>query len=560
MACSHDEHGHMMTHTVGPIYLLESTPINTIYLIPYAPHMIDRPPGCKVVSKAFKVQLRPNRRQEGMLWKHLSAAWEEHNTYLAFLDGYYEKHGKTAPYEDKKRYRKQRKAGSRKLRAADAMTTVAEHRNVDAAFDNFFRRVKKGEVPGYPRFQRWRDFKSFKVHYQSSPIRHDSIKLGKIGWMRLEEKGYLPVSTGPKNQDVTTSDGLPGWVNSVTVTYDGKWNVSIQVDCCIPDVMTDDISIVGIDMGMSTIKRNWMVLSDGTRMAPPASFVKNEERLARLMKRRSKMGWVHVGDLDGRDMPSEMTPELRLVLHDGAHSMTDRTKSNLGTFRSLKFVEGEAGRIMWLKKVRGKGMFDVAKLVRLRNCIRVYVSQNTRAEKKMDDKIQKLHRRVRLQRRDAQHKATSAVVGRYTDIVVEDLDIEQLKCGHRLQNKAVSDAAVGELKRQLVYKADWANKRVWEVDRYFPSSEMCSRCGHIVDGFPVHRKIFRCPVCGHTADRDINASHNLRNVGMIVTGGRPGLEMPLETRSSDSFVVSYFGHHVTVNLLSVNEEGGPQQT
>jgi len=83
--------------------------------------------------------------------------------------------------------------------------------------------------------------------------------------------------------------------------------------------------------------------------------------------------------------------------------------------------------------------------------------------------------------------------------------------GHRGTRRAVHEASMGELARQLSYKAAWAGREIVQVDRFFPSSQLCSTpgCDHRHTGLTLKERQWRCPQCGVTHDRDVNAARNI---------------------------------------------------
>ncbi len=91
--------------------------------------------------------------------------------------------------------------------------------------------------------------------------------------------------------------------------------------------------------------------------------------------------------------------------------------------------------------------------------------------------------------------------------MVEDLHVKGMVRNHKLA-KAVSDAGMGELRRQIEYKAAWNGVNVVVADRWFPSSKMCSQCG-CLQPMPLSERVYRCPDCGFVIDRDLNAAVNL---------------------------------------------------
>src|SRR5690606_18734402 len=86
---------------------------------------------------------------------------------------------------------------------------------------------------------------------------------------------------------------------------------------------------------------------------------------------------------------------------------------------------------------------------------------------------------------------------------------------------SVADAAMAELARQIGYKATWNGTEVVPVDRWFPSSKICSGCGHHHKDLPRGATVFDCPACGLSIDRDLNAATNLAREGRRIRNERP---------------------------------------
>ena len=99
-------------------------------------------------------------------------------------------------------------------------------------------------------------------------------------------------------------------------------------------------------------------------------------------------------------------------------------------------------------------------------------------------------------------------------IVSENLSISSMMKNHNFA-KIISDCSWYELLRQLQYKADWNNRCYVKIDRFVPSSQMCSNCGYInnkVKNISIRK--WTCPNCGVIHDRDINAAINILNEGL----------------------------------------------
>jgi putative transposase len=131
--------------------------------------------------------------------------------------------------------------------------------------------------------------------------------------------------------------------------------------------------------------------------------------------------------------------------------------------------------------------------------------------------------RVTCVRQDAIHKATTAITKQASVIVIESLSVVGMMKNRHLA-QAIGDAGLSEIHRQLRYKAEWRGAVVVEADRFFPSSKMCSECGHVKDALLLSERVYICEVCGLVIDRDLNASINLKNLAgsSPVSACRPG--------------------------------------
>ncbi|MFF4144786.1 RNA-guided endonuclease InsQ/TnpB family protein [Streptomyces sp. NPDC001698] len=143
-------------------------------------------------------------------------------------------------------------------------------------------------------------------------------------------------------------------------------------------------------------------------------------------------------------------------------------------------------------------------------------------------KVAKIHARIADRRRDHLHKLTTRLVCENQTLVIEDLTVRNMVKNRSLA-RAISDAAWSRFRSMLEYKAAWYGREVIAVDRFFPSSRLCSACGALAESMPLSVRIWTC-ACGATHDRDANAAKNLLAAGLAVSvcgaGVRPQRRTP----------------------------------
>ncbi len=130
--------------------------------------------------------------------------------------------------------------------------------------------------------------------------------------------------------------------------------------------------------------------------------------------------------------------------------------------------------------------------------------------KKAVKAVAKLHYRISCIRFDAIHKLTHYLTKNHSEIVIEDLNVSGMLKNHRLAS-AIADCGFYEFRRQLEYKSDWYGATLYFVDRWYPSSKTCSKCGCIKQDLTLYDRTFECFDCGFSCDRDFNAAINLEN-------------------------------------------------
>jgi putative transposase len=135
---------------------------------------------------------------------------------------------------------------------------------------------------------------------------------------------------------------------------------------------------------------------------------------------------------------------------------------------------------------------------------------NNRAKARL--RVAVIHARIADRRRDHLHKLSTRLVRENQTVVIEDLSVRNMVKNRRLA-RAISDASWSELRSMLEYKAAWYGRTVVVVDRWFPSSKLCSGCGDRVESLPLHIREWTCR-CGVVHDRDVNAARNILAAGL----------------------------------------------
>lgn len=145
-----------------------------------------------------------------------------------------------------------------------------------------------------------------------------------------------------------------------------------------------------------------------------------------------------------------------------------------------------------------------------KNSINLLDAKNYQKQKR---KVARLHERVLNQRDDFLNKLSTEIIKNHDLICIETLNTKGMLRNRKLA-KSISDVSWSAFVTKLEYKATWYGKTIMKVSNWFPSSQICSECGHQDGKKPLEIREWTCPICHQHHDRDINASKNILAEGL----------------------------------------------
>ena len=131
-------------------------------------------------------------------------------------------------------------------------------------------------------------------------------------------------------------------------------------------------------------------------------------------------------------------------------------------------------------------------------------------------RIKNLHEHIANQRKDFLHKVSRKLANTYDYVFVENLDLKEMserKTDLKL-GISIFDLGYGTFLNYLKYKLEWLNKKLVKIDKYYPSSQLCSSCGYRKTDLKLDKRSWICPECGARHNRDFNAAINIKKEGI----------------------------------------------
>ena len=183
------------------------------------------------------------------------------------------------------------------------------------------------------------------------------------------------------------------------------------------------------------------------------------------------------------------------ILSDGQKIDNNRFTSKME--KKLKREQRKLSRRALLAKQKGINLFE---------------AKNYQKQKR---KVARLHEKVMNQRTDFLNKLSTEIIKNHDIICIEDLNVKGMLRNHKLA-RSISDVSWSSFVAKLQYKADWYGREIIKVDTWFPSSQICSECGHKDGKKSLDIREWTCPICHTHHDRDINASINILIEGLRI--------------------------------------------
>ena len=369
----------------------------------------------------YKYRLYPNRVQAELMAQTFGCVRYVYNYMLDLcIKAYKETGEKPSQYDRGKILTFLKHDGEHEwLKTPPIAALQSANADLEKAYTNFFRRVKKGEKPGFPKFKSKRaSRKSYRV-YQVRVLNKKSIKLPKLGKVKARVPRF------PQGRIISCT---------VSQTPSGKYFISVTTEVeKIPNVMNPAPkgSAVGIDLGI----KDFATLSTGEKINPTYDLKRETKQLAKVQRKLAKK------------------------------------------------QKGSANRA------------------------------------KQRVKVAKVYEKIANQRKWFLQNLSTQILRENQTVVVETLKVQQMshKGGNykKALNRSIMNASWRAFIEMLRYKAEWYGRELVEVDRFYPSTQLCSCCGEKTGPKDLSVREWTCPNCLSLHDRDVNAAKNILSQGLV---------------------------------------------
>jgi putative transposase len=276
------------------------------------------------IHRAYKTELNPNNKQVTMFQKNCGAARFAYNWALDQRIKFYETEKKSTNYiEQSRELTKLKKTDFPWMYEVSANSTQEALRDLDEAFQNFFRRVKqkKGKV-GFPKFKSKRNSKqSFRLK-GFIYVESNRIKLPRIGWVRLKENDYIPIDAK---------------ILSVTVSQQaGRWFCSVLTEQEKDEIQKNtNGDVIGIDFGIKQLA----TCSNKIVFENPKAYRTHQKKLKRTQKEVSRRKLGGANRQKSKQKLQRIHYKISNIRKDVIHKMTTavaRTKPSVVIIEDLQ--------------------------------------------------------------------------------------------------------------------------------------------------------------------------------------------------------------------------------
>ena len=448
--------------------------------------------GEETSNRAFKVRIYPTKKQIRLIHKNMQAARIAYNYAVACSKVEYEAWGK-AKHEFKDSLKEKGLKGKKfeeayskfcKENKGKYTRTAREIRKkwtelknsdekyfwmkecdscavlwgIDLFFEAALKRYNKG-LSKFPRFKKFKEGDSYPTCISVDKLDNDRHKIfiPKLGWVKTSPNQEFPYFIYPSKNvgnPIVLTDGVGYYVSF------GYYRAYNSID----KPKTD---IIGIDLGM----KNLAILSNGEIM-PNLADDRKVQRLERQIKKIQK--------------------QISKLINKGKSVV----------YRPYVISKEELEAIP--KNLRGK---KLAELARERNKL------STNKVRKLYKLLRKKQIQVNNRKSNLRHEFCERIVQQNpAGIVFENLNVKGMQQNKKNAPK-LQKTGMYSFKECMKWHAKKHNIEVREADRFFPSSQECSKCGYINKEMKdLSKRTFVCPECGNTLDRDLNAAMNLKRV------------------------------------------------
>ena len=294
--------------------------------------------------KTYKYRIYPTKAQETQLDQQLELCRWVYNKTLETRKNAYDQDGKSVSYYDTKKMLPIWKEEKPALKAVHSMVLQDVTMRVELAYQAFFRRVKAGEDPGYPRFKGYGRYDSMTFPQYGNGVRLDgnTLVLSKIGNVKV--KLHRDLCGTPKTVCLRRSST-------------GKWFVTFACVCeseCLPD----ELKRIGVDVGL----QSFATLSNGKKIDNPRFFKKEQDALAKAQRKLSKLAKSTPERAKARKVVSRIHERITNKRTDFAHQQSRRLVNTYGVlvFEKLAVVDMMSNHTQVFGNKLNKSIADVA--------------------------------------------------------------------------------------------------------------------------------------------------------------------------------------------------------